>query len=106
MADSGTAPPGGTSPTSAGTSHQGQTLALAAMMFGVAMIFIDQTIVAIAAPSISEEVGLSASGVQWVINAYLLALAAFFALGGRLSDIYTSEWSVLDSSPGPTPPRP
>ncbi|WP_130798349.1 MFS transporter, partial [Streptomyces otsuchiensis] len=58
------------------------------MMFGVAMIFIDQTIVAIAAPSISEEVGLSASGVQWVINAYLLALAAFFALGGRLSDIY------------------
>ncbi|MFE7273394.1 MFS transporter [Streptomyces sp. NPDC057623] len=58
------------------------------MMFAVAMTFIDQTIVAIAAPDIVRELGLSASGMQWVVNAYLLALAAFFALGGRLADLY------------------
>ncbi|MFE3659126.1 MFS transporter [Streptomyces sp. NPDC059165] len=65
-----------------------QTVALAAMLFAVSMTFIDQTIVSIAAPSIVEELGLSSSGMQWVVNAYLLALAAFFALGGRLSDIF------------------
>ncbi|NJQ07101.1 MFS transporter [Streptomyces lonarensis] len=92
-ARTGGAPPPGAPPAdgqglSAGRGRTNPKLALAAMMFGVAMIFIDQTIVAIAAPSISDEVGLTSSGVQWVINAYLLALAAFFALGGRLSDIY------------------
>jgi EmrB/QacA subfamily drug resistance transporter len=63
-------------------------VALAAMMFAVAMTFIDQTIVSIAAPDIVRELGLSSSGMQWVVNAYLLSLAAFFALGGRLADLY------------------
>ncbi|MFJ2931536.1 MFS transporter [Streptomyces sp. NPDC087219] len=58
------------------------------MMFAVAMTFIDQTIVSIAAPDIVRELGLSSAGMQWVVNAYLLALAAFFALGGRLADLY------------------
>ncbi|WP_229698301.1 MFS transporter [Wenjunlia tyrosinilytica] len=58
------------------------------MLFAVAMTFIDQTIVSIAAPSIIRDLGLSAYGMQWVVNAYLLSLAAFFALGGRLSDIF------------------
>jgi EmrB/QacA subfamily drug resistance transporter len=56
------------------------------MIFAVAMTFIDQTIVSIAAPTIQHELGLSSSGVQWAINAYLLALAALFAFGGRLAD--------------------
>lgn len=72
----------------AGRRATSQPLALAAMMFAVAMTFIDQTIVSIAAPDIVSELGLSASGMQWVINAYLLALAAFFALGGRLADLW------------------
>jgi EmrB/QacA subfamily drug resistance transporter len=57
------------------------------MLFAVSMTFIDQTIVSIAAPSIIRELGLSAAGMQWVVNAYLLSLAAFFALGGRIADI-------------------
>jgi EmrB/QacA subfamily drug resistance transporter len=61
-------------------------LVLAAMIFAVAMTFIDQTIVSIAAPEIQRELGLSETGVQWAINAYLLSLAALFAFGGRLAD--------------------
>jgi EmrB/QacA subfamily drug resistance transporter len=56
------------------------------MIFAVAMTFIDQTIVSIAAPKIQRELGLTATGVQWAINAYLLSLAALFAFGGRLAD--------------------
>ena len=59
---------------------------LAAMIFAVAMTFIDQTIVSIAVPEIQRELGLSSTGVQWAVNAYLLSLAALFAFGGRLAD--------------------
>ncbi len=63
-----------------------RNLILAAMIFAVSMTFIDQTIVSIAAPNIQHELGLSSTGMQWAINAYLLSLAALFAFGGRLAD--------------------
>ena len=73
--------------TSAGaTGLRSRNVVLAAMIFAVAMTFIDQTIVSIAAPTIQQELGLTNTGVQWAINAYLLALAALFAFGGRLAD--------------------
>jgi MFS family permease len=62
-------------------------LVLAAMLFAVAMTFIDQTIVAIAVPELQKDLSLSSTGVQWVINGYLLSLSALFAFGGRLADI-------------------
>ena len=63
-----------------------RNLVLAAMIFAVAMTFIDQTIVSIAVPQIQRELGLTSTGVQWMVNAYLLSLAALFAFGGRLAD--------------------
>jgi EmrB/QacA subfamily drug resistance transporter len=61
-------------------------LVLAAMIIAVAMTFIDQTIVSVAAPDIQRQLKLSSTGMQWVVNAYLLSLAALFAFGGRLGD--------------------
>ncbi len=78
-----------------GTIAKSKWLALTAMMFAVAMTFIDQTIVAIAAPSVQSELSLTASGVTWMINAYILALAAGFALGGRIADVLGSRVVVL-----------
>src|SRR5580704_10435961 len=72
--------------SSAAVGGRSRSLILAAMIFAVAMTFIDQTIVSIAAPQIQHDLGLSSSGMQWAINAYLLSLAAFFAFGGRLAD--------------------
>ena len=63
-----------------------RNLVLAAMIFAVSMTFIDQTIVSIAVPQIQRELGLTSTGVQWAVNAYLLSLAALFAFGGRLAD--------------------
>jgi EmrB/QacA subfamily drug resistance transporter len=62
-------------------------LVLVAMIFAVAMMFIDQTIVALAVPSLQDDLSLSATGAQWIINGYLLSLAALFALGGKLADV-------------------
>jgi EmrB/QacA subfamily drug resistance transporter len=62
-------------------------LVLVAMIFAVAMTFIDQTIVAIAVPELQKDLSMSSTGVQWIVNGYLLALSALFAFGGRLADI-------------------
>jgi EmrB/QacA subfamily drug resistance transporter len=67
-------------------SDKRRRLVLAAMTFAVAMTFIDQTIVSVAAPQIQSELGLTSTGLQWSVNSYLLALAALFAFGGRLAD--------------------
>ena len=68
------------------TGGRSRNLVLAAMIFAVSMTFIDQTIVSIAAPQIQRHLGLTSTGVQWAINAYLMSLAALFAFGGRLAD--------------------
>jgi MFS family permease len=62
-------------------------LTLAAMVAAVAMMFIDQTIVSLAIPDLQNDLSLSATAAQWIINGYLLSLAALFMLGGRLADV-------------------
>ena len=57
------------------------------MIFAVSMTFIDQTIVAIAIPQLQQDLSLSSTGVQWIINGYLLSLSALFAFGGKLADV-------------------
>ena len=65
-----------------------RNLTTVAMILAVSMTFIDQTIVAIASPDLQKGLDLTSSQGAWVINAYLVALAATFALGGRLADVW------------------
>ncbi len=60
---------------------------LATMTASLSMILIDQTVVAVALPTIQADLQVSTIGVQWIVNAYLLTLAAFVALGGRIGDL-------------------
>src|SRR5262245_50689205 len=83
---------------------RGRCLVLTAMIFAVAMMSIDQTIVSIAAPTIQRDRSLTATGLQWVINGYLLALAAFFALGGKVSRGSPSRAPESASSSHPSRP--
>ncbi|MFW0794524.1 MFS transporter [Gordonia sp. CPCC 205515] len=61
-------------------------LTLFAMTGALSMIMLDQTVVTVALPSMTRDLGLSSSGQQWVVNAYVLAMAACVALGGKLGD--------------------
>lgn len=80
--------------------RNGRYLTLTAMIFAVAMMSVDQTIVSIAAPTIQRHLSLTSTGLQWVINGYLLALAALFALGGKLSDVIGHRRMVLIGTVG------
>src|SRR5256885_5525868 len=45
------------------------------------------TIVNVALPSIQKDLGFSASGLAWVINAYLIAFGGLLLLAGRVGDL-------------------
>jgi EmrB/QacA subfamily drug resistance transporter len=72
-----------------------KNLVLAAMILAVAMMFIDQTIVALAIPSLQDDLKLTPTGAQWIVNGYLLALSALFAVGGRIADVWGHRRTVI-----------
>jgi EmrB/QacA subfamily drug resistance transporter len=59
---------------------------LAGACFGLFILMLDSTVVALALPSIRHDVGASAAGLQWVMNGYLLVITAFVITAGRLGD--------------------
>ncbi len=58
------------------------------MTGSMSMVFIDQTVVGVALPVIQRDLGVDQTVLQWIINAYILALASTVALGGRLGDYF------------------
>ena len=58
------------------------------------MIVLDSTIVAVAVPDIQRDLGFSAAGVAWVVNAYLVSFAGLLLLAGRLGDLIGA-WRVF-----------
>ncbi|GAA2493466.1 DHA2 family efflux MFS transporter permease subunit [Winogradskya humida] len=51
------------------------------------MVVLDVTIVNVALPDIQQDLGFSASALQWVISAYTLLFGGFLLLGGRVADL-------------------
>ncbi|MCL3818049.1 MFS transporter [Aeromicrobium wangtongii] len=66
-------------------STQGRWL-LAAMILGSGMAFLDGSIVGLALPAMNTDLDAGAAGVQWIVNAYTLTLAALILVGGSLGD--------------------
>ena len=69
------------------TKAQGRWI-LAATILASAMAFIDGTVVNVALPFLQKELDATVIGVQWVIEAYSLFLAALLLVGGVLGDRY------------------
>jgi EmrB/QacA subfamily drug resistance transporter len=60
---------------------------LPVLFVGVFMVILDVFVVMVAAPSLAADLHASASEIQWVVAAYLLAYAMTLITGGRLGDI-------------------
>jgi EmrB/QacA subfamily drug resistance transporter len=52
------------------------------------MVTLDATIVTVALPHIQTGLGFSGSGLEWVVNAYVLTLGGLLLLGGRAGDLF------------------
>ncbi|MFE5005226.1 DHA2 family efflux MFS transporter permease subunit [Streptomyces sp. NPDC056696] len=63
-------------------------LVVAAACAGQFLVVLDVSVVNVALPSMRADLGLSATGLQWVVNAYSIAFAGFMLLGGRAGDLF------------------
>jgi hypothetical protein len=52
------------------------------------LLLLDDTAVALALPSIREQLGLGLTGMEWVVNGYTLPFAALVLLAGQVADRY------------------
>jgi EmrB/QacA subfamily drug resistance transporter len=60
---------------------------LAGTCMGLFVLMLDSTVINVALPDIARDLDTTTAGLQWVMNAYLLVLAAFVVSAGRLGDI-------------------
>ncbi|MEU5534767.1 MFS transporter [Streptomyces sp. NPDC020362] len=70
-------------------------LTLITVAVGVMMVALDGTIVAIANPAIAKDLHASFSDVQWITNAYFLALAVSLITAGKLGDRFGHRQTFL-----------
>jgi DHA2 family methylenomycin A resistance protein-like MFS transporter len=74
------------SPIDRHRSRFAQSLTLAAMSLGFALVQLDVTIVNTALPSIGRAVGGGVAELQWVVSSYTTAFAAMILTAGALGD--------------------
>src|SRR5580700_3411490 len=67
-------------------TSRGAAVALISVCLGFFVIQLDVTIVNVALPAIQHGIGGSLAGLQWVIDAYTLALAAIMLTAGSAAD--------------------
>ena len=68
-------------------SDRSRWIALVVLCAGMLMIVLDQTIVNVALPVDSGDLGFSQANLAWVVNAYLIAFGGLLLLAGRLGDL-------------------
>jgi len=71
-----------------GPAARAKTLVLVAAILGTTVVTVDSTVVNVALPSISEDLGGGLAGQQWTSNAYLVTLGSLLLIGGSLGDIF------------------
>ncbi|WP_242904585.1 MFS transporter [Actinomadura terrae] len=75
--------------------------ALAVLATAQFMVIMDTSIIGVALPDMQRDLGFSQGGLQWVFNAYVVALGGLLLLGGKLSDllgarrVFAAGWLVL-----------
>ena len=68
------------------TVHQNRWKILAVLSLSLVIIGLDNTVMNVALPSIQEELGVSGSTLQWIVDAYMLVFAGLLLAAGNLGD--------------------
>ncbi len=67
--------------------RHGRSIALGALCAVLFVTFLDNTIVSVALADIQGSLGVGVSGLQWIVDGYMLAFAALMLAGGTLGDL-------------------
>ncbi|WP_433498668.1 MFS transporter [Sphaerimonospora sp. CA-214678] len=69
-------------------ARSGTALLLTFICIGIFMVYLDSTIVNVALPEIQRDLSTGMTQMQWIIDAYALAVACLLLTAGTLGDIY------------------
>ncbi len=75
--------------------HPQRWAVLGVLCLSVMVVVLDNTVLNVAIPSISTGLGASTADIQWMINAYSLALAGLLLTTGSLSDRFGRKRALL-----------
>ncbi len=67
-------------------SHARRWMILPVLCLSVFLVVVDNTIVNVALPSLSRDLGASNTALQWIVDAYSLAFAGLLLAGGGIGD--------------------
>jgi MFS family permease len=70
------------------TDKNRKWLALAALAVAQFMVFLDETVVNVALPSIKVDLGFSQATLAWVVSVYIVVFGGLVLLGGRTADLF------------------
>ena len=69
------------------TRHVNPWLVLVLVCVAQFMVVLDATVVNVSLPAIQEDLDMSPTDLQWVVNSYALIFGGFLLLGGRAGDL-------------------
>jgi predicted MFS family arabinose efflux permease len=75
--------------------YEKRWLTLGVIAMTVLLVILDATIVNIALPAVSADLGVDAATQQWIVTAYTLTFGGFLLLGGRIADFWGRKRTYL-----------
>src|SRR5699024_2267407 len=69
-------------------AHPRKWWVLAVLVFGLLVIGFDTTVLTVALPVLTDELAATTTELQWIVNIYILLLAAFLLTAGSFGDRY------------------
>jgi EmrB/QacA subfamily drug resistance transporter len=78
-----------------GENAKEKVIVLLTMCFALAMAMLDNTVVNVALPTISRELGAGVSELQWIVDGYVLVFASLLLTGGIVGDRYGRKKTFL-----------
>jgi len=79
----------------AGVSRRNDRVALVVLCLAQAMLVLDVTVVNVALPVMSRDLGLAAGLAGWAVAAYAVPFGGLLLLGGRLADVFGTRRMLL-----------
>jgi EmrB/QacA subfamily drug resistance transporter len=70
------------------TARAPELMVLLVTILGTGMVYLDQTAVNVALPTIQHDLNADIGGLQWLVDIYILTLAVLLLIGGALGDLY------------------
>ena len=86
------------------TSPAGRTLVVG-LVLGSSAAFLYTSVVDVALPAIGDDLDVGLTGLQWVVNGYLVAMATLILVGGSAGDVLGRDASTWRAAPCSSPAR-